>query len=79
MTTSLPLMTPVVSSNIAALGYETESGCLFVTFNTAKTYRYENVPEAVHTEILASNSKGRTFNRLVRDTPSEQYPFRLVG
>jgi hypothetical protein len=55
----------VESTSIAAIGHE--DGVLEVEFRNGGVYRYHGVPKAVFARLLAAESKGRFFNRRVRD------------
>ncbi|NLP58351.1 KTSC domain-containing protein [Lutibacter sp. B1] len=49
----------VQSSNIAAIGYDTESQTLEVEFLNGGVYQYFDVPEYHHTGIMDADSKGQ--------------------
>lgn len=56
---SIPL-SPVVSSNIAAVGYDLATQTLAVQFkHGAKVYHYANVPPDVHEEMGKAESIGK--------------------
>lgn len=57
----------VTSSNIRSIGYEASSYTLEIEFKDLTTYRYHNVPEAVHSLLMASESHGKYFNQHIRD------------
>ena len=63
-------MTPVESSNLAAVGYEPESGALHVQFNNGATWVYAGVPPDVFDAMMDSPSKGSFFARTIKN----QYP-----
>ena len=50
--------TPVVSSNIESIGYDSNSKILEVEFTNMSVYRYYEVPEDVYEELMAAESKG---------------------
>jgi len=58
-------MTPVVSSNIKAIGYE--EGTLRIEFLHGVSYDYRNVPEQVAKDFFEVESKGSFFHRKIRD------------
>ncbi|MBZ5568932.1 MAG: KTSC domain-containing protein [Acidobacteriia bacterium] len=60
--------TAVSSSNIASIGYDSDSGTLEVEFTNGKVYQYFNVPPDVAARLLAAPSIGRFFNSYVRET-----------
>ena len=57
-------LTPVVSSNIAAIGYFGDR--LVVEFADGDLYAYENVPKGIFDSMLASKSKGAFLNAEVK-------------
>lgn len=62
------------SSAIRLISYNEASERLTVTFVTGRTYVYENVPEKLHRDFLAAESKGRFFNDNIRD----RFDFREI-
>lgn len=65
----MPDMTFVDSTNIEAIGYDSDSMELHIRFlNTGATYIYSNVPEAVFEELMSADSKGSYFNRNIKPT-----------
>lgn len=66
-------MIPVVSSNIAAIGYSDSSSVLQVDFMNGTRYRYFDVPTQVFTAFLASRSKGRYFNTIIKSDSAFNY------
>lgn len=56
-------LVPVVSSNVAAIGYE--NGVLEVHFKNGSVYRYQTT-EAFYKEFLAAPSKGRFANQRLK-------------
>ena len=57
---------PVESTCLATVGYE--DGTLEVEFTNGSVYRYFDVPERVHEELMAADSHGTFFNQRIRDT-----------
>lgn len=55
----------VDSSVIESVGYE--GGVLEVRFRNGGLYRYRGVPRATFVALMGAPSKGRFFNRYVRD------------
>ena len=56
---------PVESTAIASVAYSPEA-VLDVEFTSGATYRYFAVPEQLFHELLAAESKGAFFNRVIR-------------
>lgn len=54
-------MTPVDSSNIAAVGYDEDTHMLQVQFNNGRTYRYAGVPNGEYQNLLNATSVGNYF------------------
>lgn len=61
-------MTPVESSNIAAVGFDPSYG-IFVQFKNNETYRYPNEDYATYQALLAAESKGQFFNQTIKPKP----------
>ncbi len=59
-------MTPVVSSNIKAVGYDPASKTMRVEFHSGGVYDHADVPPAQHAAILAAPSVGKHYNRHIR-------------
>jgi hypothetical protein len=57
-------MTPVVSSNVAAVGYADTT--LTVRFNSGAVYEYLGVPSEVHEKLMAADSVGQYLNKFVK-------------
>jgi hypothetical protein len=57
-------MTPVKSSNVAAVGWE--NGTLYVEFLSGSTYAYEGVDEVAYQDLLGSSSVGQYLNRHIK-------------
>lgn len=57
-------LTPVESSNLAAVGYK--DSVLTVRFHNGATYTYEGVTETEGKEIFEAESVGRYFMSVIR-------------
>lgn len=71
-----PALTPVASTNLAAVGYDPPSAELFVQFNNGTVYCYFNVPASVYSGLLAASSHGSFFHHFVRHGG---YPYQRVA
>jgi hypothetical protein len=69
------LREPVDSSTMRSVGYEPQGRTLEVEFAVGTVYEYLDVRASVHEELMAAESKGRYFNREVRD----MYPYVRVS
>jgi hypothetical protein len=58
-------MTPVESSNVAAVGYRDKT--LYVEFKTGTIYRYKDVPEDVYTDMMQAESVGKFLHARIRN------------
>ncbi len=67
-------MPEVKSRALTHLDYDAGSRRLFVTFVTGRLYVYEGVPPDVYEALLRAPSKGRFFNREIKD----RYPATLA-
>lgn len=67
MASALPQLIRVESSSIDSVGYDPDTRRLFVRFlESGNAYVYSEVPERVFNDLLASNSKGRYFNEMIK-------------
>jgi hypothetical protein len=57
---------PVVSSNVASIGYSRHLHALEVEFTRGAIYRFLDVPAKVHRDLLAAESKGRFITENIR-------------
>ena len=65
-------MIPVSSSNIAAIGYDSERAELRIEFTTGSLYEYYEVPQYVFDEFLAAESKGGYANEKIYKEYNQQ-------
>lgn len=59
-------MTPVVSSNINAIGYDPDTNELRVEFSNGRAYRYPGVPADAYQALMAAESVGSHFASIIR-------------
>ena len=71
-------MTPVESSQIAAIGHDGATSKLAVKFKKGTVYEYSNVPVELHTRLMAAPSVGKFFSAEIKAFP-ETYPFTQVS
>jgi len=67
MSLTIPELTPVRSTNLAAVGYDAVGSVLYVRFRNGSVYHFAGVPTATYTGLMSAASKGRYFNRNIRD------------
>lgn len=60
----------VISSNIKSIGYDSEMRLLEIEFNSGGVYQYPNVPESVHSGLMAASSHGGYFHRNIKNSYS---------
>src|SRR5579872_5340727 len=58
-------LTPVTSSNLAAVGYDPSTGQLQIRFRNGREYVYQ-VPFSIYQGLMAASSKGRYFSFWIR-------------
>ena len=58
----------VASSTILSVGYDPASETLEVEFKSGGTYQYYNVPQAVHQQFMASDSKGKFHHVYIKNS-----------
>ncbi len=67
---------PVVSSNLAEVGYDPQARTLEIAFKNGGVYQYFNVPSAVHAGLMTADSLGHYFDANVKKAG---YTFRKVA
>ena len=60
-------MVPVVSSNIAAVGYDEQARSLTIQFRGGSVFIYDDVPTELHDQLMAAESPGKFFAANIRD------------
>lgn len=70
----MPEMQPVSSSNVARIGYETDTEEVYVEFFDSGTYVYVGVPPVVFEEFERCGSKGKFVNEVLKP----RYPFHRL-
>ena len=56
------------STVIKHFSYDPVAAILTVTFLSGDVYAYKNVPEKIYKSLKTAGSKGRYFNKFIRDT-----------
>lgn len=51
-----------------SVGYKPQSEVLEIEFQSGAIYQYFGVPKEVHEGLMSAESKGRFFNREIRDS-----------
>lgn len=59
-------MDAVVSSVIAAIGYDEYAKRLVVRFKSGAAYEYLNIPKSLYVELMASEAKGKFYSANIR-------------
>lgn len=59
-------MTPVKSSNVAAVGYDQSTLTLTVQFKDGATYSYHDFPPEAHSALMAAESVGKHLAKHVK-------------
>lgn len=63
------LLVPVASSDIAAIGYDPDTGELQVQFRNNRIYSYPNITPDWYDGFLQAPSKGSYFAQTIRKNP----------
>jgi KTSC domain len=63
--------TPVISSNIAAIGHDPDSETLEIEFNNGAVYSYSGVPLGEYEGFMSADSKGTYLNVNIKG----RYPY----
>ncbi len=66
---------PVVSTNLASVGYDDSTRTLEVEFQNGGVYQYFQVPRSVFEGLVGASSKGEYFHRFIRS----RFRFEKVG
>lgn len=68
-------LTPVVSSNVAAVGYDSSKELLSIRFKTSdKIYEHYGVPEDVFNQLQTAESVGSFYARNIKGKYPNQPP-----
>jgi hypothetical protein len=67
-------LTPVKSSTVAKVGYNSETSELHVEFSSGAQYKYEAVEEGVYESMLSAESIGKFLNSNIK----EKYEFQKI-
>lgn len=59
-------MKPVVSSNIATVGYDAEEKRLCVQFQTGQCYEYTGVPSETFIKLITAKSTGKALDEHIK-------------
>ena len=65
----------VASSNVSAIGYDSQTQTLEVEFLGGSVYQYYNVPHEMHSRFMQAPSKGRFLNAYIKNS----YPYSRVA
>jgi len=63
--------TPVTSTNIQSIGYDSNSQTLEVEFNSGTVYQYAGVPQDEYDGLMTAGSKGTYLNARIKG----RYPY----
>lgn len=69
-------MQSVESSNLAAVGYNSDNQILNIRFNSGSLYEYSGVPRPIYDGLMSAPSKGRYFNQNIKKAG---YPYTQIG
>jgi hypothetical protein len=57
----------VISTELRSIGYDRKTSVLEVEFQKGGVYRYFGVSEVTYAALMSADSKGRYFNRYIKD------------
>jgi hypothetical protein len=66
--------TPVSSSNLRSVGYDSATNTLEIGFHGRQVYQYFNVPESVYQGLMNAASHGKYHYRHIK----EKYPYERI-
>jgi hypothetical protein len=58
--------TPISSSNLASVGYDSKTCTLEVEFSNGSLYQYFDVPAQVYDALLSASSPGSFLNQQIK-------------
>ncbi|MCW2484832.1 KTSC domain-containing protein [Candidatus Symbiopectobacterium sp. NZEC127] len=58
---------PVASSNLQSVGYDAVIHTLEIAFRSGGIYHYLGVPDIVYQTLMSAPSKGRYFDRAIKN------------
>ena len=69
-------LVPVVSNQVAAIGYDEATKTLAVQFTrgAAAFYHYPNVAKETHDAFMQAESIGKYFGAHIKDLPFDKFP-----
>ncbi|WP_347990076.1 KTSC domain-containing protein [Methylomonas sp. AM2-LC] len=67
---SIPKLEKVESSNIEAVGHDSNSNSLYVLFKSKKLYSYYDVNQLTYNNLLNATSIGKFINRVIKKNHS---------
>ncbi len=59
-------LTPVRSSNLAAVGYDPSTATLVIQFRSGDVYQYDSVPSSIYRGLRRAASPGGYFAAAIR-------------
>lgn len=68
---SEPEMHTVSSSNVEAVGYDSENSAIYIRFLSGDTYVYSGADQGTFEELLNADSVGSYLNRVIK--PNYEY------
>lgn len=68
-------MIPVSSSNLASVGYDSETRTMRVEFRNDAVYDYHNVPQEEFEGLINASSKGSYLHQNIKD----RYSYSKIG
>lgn len=70
-------LTPVISSQIEAMGHDPVHNVMRVKFKNLTVYDYQNVSAEVFEDVMRAESVGKDFNSRIKAHPVH-YPYSKV-
>lgn len=68
-------MQPVASSDLSSVGYDAQTGTLYISFHSGSTYAYDHVPSIVYNGLMSAPSRGKYFHAYIKG----RYSYRRIG
>jgi len=66
--------TPISSSNLRSVGYDSATNTLEIEFHSGHVYQYFNVSESIYNGLMNAASHGKYHHRRIKDN----YPYERI-
>ena len=72
------MLTPVRSSNFAAVGYDQSTQTLYIEYKTPSLYAFYDVPEYISSSLMGAGSLGKANERYFHGQIRDKYRYNRL-